>query len=214
MALASARPRNGRSIAAWLGCLNGRHAAEDSSRRRIGSPRQSVVGCIGCGLSTRCQHGCRSRRCRRTPAADGLIGRAALAIRAIQLFGWQGRRADFDRSIDHARTFLTLAKPATGDDRAMLVLGLAWSGDSKPLLEKALQNLIAHQRPDGGWGGNDNLPSDAFTNSVSLLALNKSKLSSQPPQPAAAESTTSSKINLRMVRGTYPAGPSNFSPTR
>ena len=159
MALASARPRNGRSIAAWLGCLNGRHAAEDSSRRRIGSPRQSVVGCIGCGLSTRCQHGCRSRRCRRTPTADGLIGRAAFAIRAIQLFGWQGRRADFDRSIDHARTFLALAKPTTGDDRAMLVLGLAWSGASKPLLEKALQNLIAHQRPDGGWGGNDNLPS-------------------------------------------------------
>ena len=105
---------------------------------------------------------------------DGLIGRAAFAIRAIQLFGWQGRRADFDRSIDHARTFLTLAKPTTGDDRAMLVLGLAWSGASKPLLEKALQNLIAHQRPDGGWGGNDNLPSHPSPPLRSRLPLQKS----------------------------------------
>ena len=79
-----------------------------------------------------------------------MIGRAAFAIWAIRLFGWQGRRADFDWRIDHARTFLTLAKPATGDDRAMPVIDWVWSGASKPLLEKALPNLIAHQRPDGG----------------------------------------------------------------
>jgi len=31
--------------------------------------------------------------------------------------------------------------------------------------------LIAMQRPDGGWGGNPNLPSDAFATGEALYAL-------------------------------------------
>ncbi len=113
----------------------------------------------------------------RAPITDGLIGRAAYAIRVLQVFGWPGRRAEFTERIARARTFLTNTKAITGDDRAMLVLGLFWSGAPKPRLEKAVQDLIDHQRPDGGWGGNDNLASDAYTTAESLAALNESAVS-------------------------------------
>jgi hypothetical protein len=118
----------------------------------------------------------------RAPIADGLIGRAAYAIRALQVFGWSGRRAEFDERISRARTFLIGANAVTGDDRAMLVLGLFWSGAPKVRLEKAVEELIGHQRPDGGWGGNDNLASDAYTTAESLAALNQSALSSPSDQ--------------------------------
>jgi hypothetical protein len=118
----------------------------------------------------------------RAPISDGLIGRAAYAIRALQVFGWPGRRAEFDERIGRARAFLTGANTVTGDDRAMLVRGLFWSGAPKPRLEKAVQELIGHQRPDGGWAGNDNLASDAYTTAESLVALNESGASS-PSDP-------------------------------
>ncbi len=118
----------------------------------------------------------------RAPIADGFIARAAYAIRALQLFGWPGRRAEFDERISRARTLLIGASAVTGEDRAMLVLGLFWSGAPKPRLEKAAQELINHQRPDGGWGGNDNLPSDAYTTARSLVALNDSAVSSPSDQ--------------------------------
>jgi squalene cyclase len=69
---------------------------------------------------------------------------------------------------------MTRAKAVTGDERAMLVAGLFWSGAAKGQVEKAVQDLLDHQRPDGGWGGNAYLPSDAYTTAVSLVALNES----------------------------------------
>ena len=114
----------------------------------------------------------------RAPIADSVIARAAYAIRAIQLFGWPGRRAEFDQRIGRARDFLSEAKARTGDDRAMLVLGLFWSEAPKPQLERAIHDLMGHQQADGGWSGNDNLPSDAFSTAESLVALNESAAAS------------------------------------
>lgn len=110
----------------------------------------------------------------RAPIADGLIGRAANAIRAFQVFGWPGRRAEFNERIARGRAFLSGAKAVTGDDRAMLLLGLFWAGATKSQLEKPAKDLIGHQREDGGWGGNDNLPSDPYTTAESLAALSES----------------------------------------
>lgn len=111
----------------------------------------------------------------RAPIADGLIGRAAYAIQALQVFGWPGRRAEFDERIGRARAFLNGSTAVTGDDRAMLVLGLFWSKAPKARLDQAVQDLIGHQRSDGGWAGNQNLPSDAYTTAESLVALYESR---------------------------------------
>jgi hypothetical protein len=110
----------------------------------------------------------------RAPISDGLIGRTANAIRALRVFGWPGRRKEFEERVERAKAFLTEAKAVTGDDRAMLVRGLFWSDAPKGQVQKAAQDLLAHQRADGGWAGNDHLASDAYMTAESLIALHES----------------------------------------
>jgi ankyrin repeat protein len=110
----------------------------------------------------------------RSPIADGMIARVAYAVRALQVLGWPGRKRDFDATVDRAREFLNQATAITGDDRALLLLGRFWSGSSGQKLEDAARQLIASQRRDGGWAGNDNLGSDVYSSANSLIALYES----------------------------------------
>lgn len=110
----------------------------------------------------------------RAPIADGMISRVAYAVRALRLFGWPGRKRDFDASVDRARDYLNQATALTGDDRALLLLGRVWSGSSRQKIDDAARQLIASQRPDGGWAGNDNLGSDVYSSANSLIALYES----------------------------------------
>jgi hypothetical protein len=110
----------------------------------------------------------------RSPMADGLIARAAYAIRAMQVLSWPGRRAEFEERIARARKFLLAAKPITADDRALLLLGQFWSGVQKKTISDSARHVIADQRPDGGWAGNRNLPSDVYSTANSLIALHES----------------------------------------
>jgi hypothetical protein len=66
------------------------------------------------------------------------------------------------------------AKPRTGDGYAMRLAGLRWAGAEKEKMERAAQSLLAQQRRDGGWAGNQNLASDAFSTGEALYALHES----------------------------------------
>jgi ankyrin repeat protein len=116
----------------------------------------------------------------RAPMADGVIARTAYAIRAFKVLGWKGRRAEFEERIARAQRFLMAAKAVTGDDRAMRVLGLAWSGAPQREVLAAARELAGRQREDGGWAGNDHLASDAFTTGESLVALRQGGLKGDP----------------------------------
>jgi ankyrin repeat protein len=110
----------------------------------------------------------------RSPIEEGAIGRTALGIRVMQLYGPPGLKAEFDKRIAHARDYLLEAKPKTTDDRAMLLAGLKWAGVSEQTVQQAAQGLLAIQRPDGGWAGNRHLESDAYSTGESLYALQES----------------------------------------
>jgi hypothetical protein len=89
------------------------------------------------------------------------------------------RRAPIDRDIpdyNDEETFNAAlhAEPKTNDDLAMRLLGLLWTGASKPEIGTAAQALAARQRPDGGWAQIPNLASDAFATGESLYALHRS----------------------------------------
>ena len=110
----------------------------------------------------------------RAPIEEGCIGRAALGLRVLQLYGPAGLKAELDRRVARARDYLLEAQPRTTDDRAMRLLGLKWSGAKAKKVESAARDLLQTQRRDGGWAGNPYLESDAYSTGEALYALHES----------------------------------------
>jgi hypothetical protein len=114
-----------------------------------------------------------SHRPPRPPIEEGDIGRTALGIRTLRTYGLPGRKAEFDRRVERARSWLLEAKLATTDDRVMQILGLKWSDADPKAIARFAQDLIALQRADGGWAGNRHLASDAYATGETLYALHQ-----------------------------------------
>jgi ankyrin repeat protein len=110
----------------------------------------------------------------RAPMQEGIIALTAEAVRAIAVYAPPSLRTETGDQIARARTWLLRARARTTDDQAMLLLGLSSSHASDADVRKAARSLIYQQRADGGWGGNPNLPSDAFSTGEALYALRES----------------------------------------
>jgi squalene cyclase len=65
------------------------------------------------------------------------------------------------------------------EDRSMQILGIAWAGRTAP--SNRVQQLVAKQRSDGGWGQTDNLPSDAYATGEALWALHETGMPVSDP---------------------------------
>src|SRR5262249_5919722 len=68
---------------------------------------------------------------------------------------------------------LTAAKPVTAEERNMRLLGLHWAGTDPSSLKPLAAEILAAQRPDGGWRQIDTLATDAYATGQSLYALAK-----------------------------------------
>jgi len=110
----------------------------------------------------------------RAPIQEGDISRTARVAHMLDIFGIPARRAEFQNRIALARAWLLRAKTRTADDAALLLLGLCWTGAGRIPIRSAADLLITRQHEDGGWGGNPNLPSDAFATGEVLYALRES----------------------------------------
>ena len=64
---------------------------------------------------------------RRPPMAAGRHQTAALAIYSLKQYGPPADKADTDKVIARAAAWLETATPATTQDRAFQVMGLAWA---------------------------------------------------------------------------------------
>jgi hypothetical protein len=102
----------------------------------------------------------------RPPIESSVFTSTALSVRALQAYG-----KDPEPQVEHARKWLSTAKPVTGEDRSMQLLGLAWSGADSAVLAKAADGLLADQRQDGGWSQLPALESDAYATGQALVAL-------------------------------------------
>jgi ankyrin repeat protein len=107
----------------------------------------------------------------RAPIEEGPIGRTAMSLRVMQVFGTPAMKADLDLRITRARTYLASAKVATNDEAAMQILGLHWAGGDAAKVSSLGKALLSAQRPDGGWSQNQNLASDAFATGEALSTL-------------------------------------------
>jgi mono/diheme cytochrome c family protein len=107
----------------------------------------------------------------RPPVQSGDVAATALAIHAIKHYGWPGRRAEFDASIDRARRWLWGAQPESNQEAIFQLLGLHWAGEPPEKLVDLARSLLEKQRKDGGWAQLPTLESDAFATGEALYCL-------------------------------------------
>jgi hypothetical protein len=117
----------------------------------------------------------------RPPMEDSIVSQTALAVRAMTLYPIPGRKQEMDETLRRAQRWLSAAAPATAEERNMRLMGLVWTKASRSGICSAVKQIVAKQRPDGGWAQRDEYQSDAYATGESLYALR------QAGTPAAAE---------------------------
>jgi len=110
----------------------------------------------------------------RPPIQSGDVAATALAIQAIKHYGWPGRRAEFEASIDRAGRWLWSVKAQSNQEAVFQLLGLHWAGEPPEKLADLARSLLQAQREDGGWAQLPALDSDAFATGEALYCLAES----------------------------------------
>jgi hypothetical protein len=110
----------------------------------------------------------------RPPINYGDIRETAVSVRALDLYAPKGRREEFQSRIERARSWLLAAQPNTPEEGIFRLLGLTWAKAEPKDLRKAAEQVLAAQRPDGGWAQLAMLPSDAYATGEALVALHES----------------------------------------
>jgi len=107
----------------------------------------------------------------RPPLCSDYIGQTALSMRALQLYAPKADKAAYDQSIQLAAGWLAKVRPTNNDDLGWRLAGLAWAGTDKEATRKAMRELLAKQRADGGWSDLDTMESSAYATGKTLVAL-------------------------------------------
>jgi ankyrin repeat protein len=107
----------------------------------------------------------------RPPICQQYVGQTALAMRALQLYAPSVDKAAYDDAIKRAAAWLVKVEPKTNEDRVWKLMGLAWAGMDKDAIRKSNREVLALQRPDGGWSDMPSMESSAFATGKALVAL-------------------------------------------
>jgi ankyrin repeat protein len=111
----------------------------------------------------------------RGPLQSSDFTMTALAVQAMQTYAPKERAAEVAGRLRRARAWLLTAAAKTSEDKAFRLLGLKWAGASMGERRKAIEELRADQRPDGGWPqphpGGTRPQSDAYGTGQALYAL-------------------------------------------
>ncbi len=107
----------------------------------------------------------------RPPLESSDIEVTALSMRALQLYAPALHAAEYKTAIDEAARWLTAATPKTTEDRVFQLLGLSWAAVARDTARVRARELVAEQRPDGGWAQISTLTSDAYATGQALVAL-------------------------------------------
>ena len=110
----------------------------------------------------------------RAPTDYSDVTSTALSLRALQLYAPPVRKQEYARRINKAAVWLRGYRAESNEERALQLLGLTWAGVSESDRARFSRTLLKQQRPDGGWGQLDTLPSDAYATGQTLFALHTS----------------------------------------
>ncbi len=118
----------------------------------------------------------------RAPIQDGDFSRTAMSIRTLAVYGAPARKEEFAQRIERAAAWLASQDPLTTEDRVMQLLGLKWANANLGARERRTRELIAAQRPDGGWAQTPHLTSDAYATGQALYTLREMGVPSADPK--------------------------------
>lgn len=112
----------------------------------------------------------------RPPIESSEIQVTAVAMRALQEYAPPARRAEYEAAVAAAGRWLATARASSTEDRAFQLLGIAWAGGDRPLVASLARELVAEQRPDGGWApiARSGMAADAYATGQALTALHQS----------------------------------------
>ena len=136
----------------------------------------------------------------RPPICSGYIAQTALTMRALQLYAPRADRAAYDRAIQLAAAWLAKAQSSDNEDRTSRLMGLAWANTDKDATRTAMRELLAKQRPDGGWSDLDSTESSAYATGKSLYALQVAGL---PASDAAYQRAVQLLLKTQLEDGSW-----------
>jgi ankyrin repeat protein len=107
----------------------------------------------------------------RPPLEASDIEASALSVRSLQAYAPAPQKTEYARALRRGGEWLARAQPRSTEDHAFRLLGLHWAGERHTTIRAAANDLIALQRPDGGWSQIPTLASDAYATGQALTAL-------------------------------------------
>ena len=107
----------------------------------------------------------------RPPIESSSITMTAVSMRSLRAFAPAPQKATYAAAVKRGARWLVSARPATTEEHAFVLLGLAWAGEGKSAMHASARSLLALQRNDGGWGQTPALGSDAYATGQALAAL-------------------------------------------
>jgi ankyrin repeat protein len=107
----------------------------------------------------------------RGPMQSSSFTITALTIQTLKAYGPKDKAAEVADRLQRAKAWLQTAPATTSEDKAFRLLGLKWVGASMNERGKAIAELRADQRPDGGWPQPGAPQSDAYGTGQALYAL-------------------------------------------
>jgi hypothetical protein len=105
---------------------------------------------------------------------SGIPG-TSLSARAVQLYTPPAFALKVKSAVANAQSYLLKSRPGTGDDYAFRLLGLHWTGTTSSQVDGAARDLIAQQRPTGGWAQTPDMDPDAYATGQALAALSTAR---------------------------------------
>jgi len=110
---------------------------------------------------------------RRPPMEEGQMIGTAFALGALRQYPQPFKTANLDRTFAKARNWLQKFTPKDPNQQLHRLLGLGWAGAKPAELRKIAREIIAAQRPDGGWAPLPTLASDAWSTGLTLFVLHE-----------------------------------------
>jgi ankyrin repeat protein len=113
----------------------------------------------------------------RPPMEHSEISITAMAVRTLTLYPIAGRKEQLAEKLQRARAWLQAAQAKSAEERSMRLMGLVWTKASRGDVHSAVREILAQQRPDGGWSQLSQLDPDAYATGISLYALHQADIS-------------------------------------